>query len=209
MTIAVNDPISDFIHGPYNHCAGRFEVYFNPMHPDPITPGRREGGRHCDDTYIWAMESNINKYDKIFRFSFLSLCKFTKFLFWLVAFCIPEMILYPLIFKFITTHTNRSASTGLLMPEVIKRRRQQTSLNINVTFISCVAQFLTNIIFLILMKGFFGKSKFYHALFALVTTSFNFNVLPIFYIFMTDDQLKRAIQYRKSFIDILTVFFSL
>ena len=95
------------------------------------------------------------------------------------------------------------------MPEVIKRRRQQTSLNINVTFISCVAQFLTNIIFLILMKGFFGKSKFYHALFALVTTSFNFNVLPIFYIFMTDDQLKRAIQYRKSFIDILTVFFSL
>ena len=32
-------PTFDFIHGPYNHCLGRFEVYFNPKHPDPITQG--------------------------------------------------------------------------------------------------------------------------------------------------------------------------
>ncbi len=34
-------PILDFMHGPYNHCIGRFEVYFNPKHPDPITSGEK------------------------------------------------------------------------------------------------------------------------------------------------------------------------
>jgi len=34
-------PILDFMHGPYNHCIGRFEVYFNPKHPDPITSGNK------------------------------------------------------------------------------------------------------------------------------------------------------------------------
>jgi hypothetical protein len=33
-------PIFDFMHGPYNHCIGRFEVYFTPKHLDPITPGK-------------------------------------------------------------------------------------------------------------------------------------------------------------------------
>jgi hypothetical protein len=35
----VSYPVADFIHGPYYHCIGRFEVYFNPTHPDPLTPG--------------------------------------------------------------------------------------------------------------------------------------------------------------------------
>jgi hypothetical protein len=39
MTLSVQFPISDFIHGPFNRCIGRFETFFNPMHPDPITPG--------------------------------------------------------------------------------------------------------------------------------------------------------------------------
>ena len=59
MTAAVQYPIADFIHGPFNHCIGRFEVYFNPTHSDPFTPGRREGGRHCDQTILWALETNL------------------------------------------------------------------------------------------------------------------------------------------------------
>ena len=39
MTIMVQYPVGDFIHGPFNHCLGRFEVYFDPKHPDPFTPG--------------------------------------------------------------------------------------------------------------------------------------------------------------------------
>ena len=41
MTISVQYPVSDFIHGPLNLCIGRFEVYFNPYHPDTITEGKK------------------------------------------------------------------------------------------------------------------------------------------------------------------------
>jgi hypothetical protein len=47
MDLTFQFPIVDFVHGPYNHCIGRFEVYFNPLHPDPLTPGRRKGEQHC------------------------------------------------------------------------------------------------------------------------------------------------------------------
>ena len=157
MAMAVNYPISDFIHGPYNHCIGRFEVYFNPKHPDPFTPGRREGGRHCDDTYIWATVPDLSQGTRIFRLSIFSICKFTKLLFWLVTFCVPEMILYPVTFRYITTSTNQIARSGILLPDMVTRRRQQNSINIYVTWLACIAQFVTNIIFVVLMKGFFGK----------------------------------------------------
>jgi hypothetical protein len=39
MTISLQYPVSDYIHGPFNYCKGRFEVFFNPMHSDPFTPG--------------------------------------------------------------------------------------------------------------------------------------------------------------------------
>ena len=68
--------------------------------------GRREGGRHCDDTYIWATQPDLNQLSKVFRLSFFSLCKFTKVLFWLVTFCVPEMILYPITFRYIASNTN-------------------------------------------------------------------------------------------------------
>ena len=41
MTISVQYPVSDFIHGPLNLCIGRFEVYFNPYHPDTKTEGKK------------------------------------------------------------------------------------------------------------------------------------------------------------------------
>jgi hypothetical protein len=48
MTVALSYPVDDSVHGPFNHCVGRFEVYFNPKHPDPITPGRRQCGKRCN-----------------------------------------------------------------------------------------------------------------------------------------------------------------
>jgi hypothetical protein len=33
MTLILQFPVFDFMQGPYNHCIGRFEVYFNPTHP--------------------------------------------------------------------------------------------------------------------------------------------------------------------------------
>ena len=39
MTVSLQFPIFDYPQGPFNFCIGRFEVFFNPKHPDPITPG--------------------------------------------------------------------------------------------------------------------------------------------------------------------------
>ena len=39
ITFSLQFPIFDFPQGPFNHCIGRFEVYFDPKHPDPFTPG--------------------------------------------------------------------------------------------------------------------------------------------------------------------------
>ncbi len=40
ITLSMQYPVSDFIHGPLNHCIGRFEVYFNPYHLDTKTEGK-------------------------------------------------------------------------------------------------------------------------------------------------------------------------
>lgn len=40
MTLAMQFPIRDSIHGPYHHCMGRFEIYYNPFHHDTTTPGK-------------------------------------------------------------------------------------------------------------------------------------------------------------------------
>ena len=50
VTISVQYPVSDFIHGPFNLCIGRFEVYFNPYHPDTITEGNKL--RYCGHKQI-------------------------------------------------------------------------------------------------------------------------------------------------------------
>ncbi len=39
MTISLQFPVGNHIHGPYNNCVGRFEIFFNPTHPDPFTSG--------------------------------------------------------------------------------------------------------------------------------------------------------------------------
>jgi hypothetical protein len=66
---------------------------------------------------------------------------------------------------------------------------------------------VTNIIFLVLMKGFFGKSKFYHSLFAIITISFNFNFMPIFYIMLIDGSLKKAISEPGAYLKVAKIIF--
>jgi len=39
ITLSSIFPVTDYKHGPYNHCIGRFEIYFDPKNMDPITPG--------------------------------------------------------------------------------------------------------------------------------------------------------------------------
>jgi hypothetical protein len=48
-------------------------------------------------------------------------------------------------------------------------------------------------IFVVLLILFFGESNFYGQLAALVNVCFNLNLIPIFYIIMIDDEIKRSI----------------
>lgn len=58
VTISVQYPISDFIHGPFNLCIGRFEVYFNPYHPDTITEGNLTKNQH-NYNFIYNMTKDM------------------------------------------------------------------------------------------------------------------------------------------------------
>jgi hypothetical protein len=107
MVVTVQFPISDTLHGPYSRCMGRFETYFNPMHPDPITPGRRKGEEYCQATQRWVLEFGINQYEYIFRLFFFLGCKITTHFIWIVMFGIPEIILYATTFRHIIIHNNQ------------------------------------------------------------------------------------------------------
>ena len=206
MTVSVQFPISEFIHGPYQFCIGRFETYFNPTHPDPFTPGRREGKRHCEDTGTWAFEPNINDFEQIFRVILLSSCWMTKGIYWIAMLSLPEIVLYYITFEHIKIHTNRTELSGILNPEVMNRRKQKNTLNIIMTFWAWLAQFATNITYVIVLKLFFGKYRFFQALFAAFTVSLNFNIMPLFYIALADEDLKSAI-LRKEYSTAARLFF--
>ena len=108
MTISLQYPVSDYIHGPFNYCKGRFEVFFNPTHPDPITPGRREGERHCVEAQRWALESvAASRIDRLFKVSVFVSCKISRTLFYILTMSLPEMIIYPITFLSIIIHNNQ------------------------------------------------------------------------------------------------------
>ena len=87
-----------------------------------------------------------------------------------------------------------------LKSETMKRRNQQNTMNIYATFWAWLAQFFTNILDLFLLHVFYGQHIFVHAVFAYLHLTLNFNILPLFYIIVADEQLKAAIfakQYKE------------
>jgi len=94
----------------------------------------------------------------------------------------------------------KSFITGLLNPEIIKNRKQKNNLNIIMTFWVWFAQFVNNIIYMVLIKMFLGKVRFYHSLLAVLTIFVNFNVLPLFYIVIADEDFKMAIVQKEYFV---------
>ncbi len=108
MTLSVQYPISDYVHGPYNYCKGRFEVYFNPTHPDPMTPGRREGEKNCVESKRWAFDSmSYTGIEHFFKVSVFVSCKISRTLFYILTLSLPELVLYPLTFLHIIRHNKQ------------------------------------------------------------------------------------------------------
>ncbi len=93
----------------------------------------------------------------------------------------------------------------IYLQEVIKHRKQQNSLNIIMTVWTGIAQFVTNIIYIIVIKIFFGGDKFYQDLLAVFTISLNFNILPLFYIALADENFKSAF-LRREYLNAIRLF---
>jgi len=155
----------------------------------------------------WANEPNIGTSIHILRMIQATLCVTSKWLFHIVAMSIPEVILYPITFHHMLKLTNMPGLSGALKSETIKRRNQQNSTNIYVTFWAWLAQFLTNVLDLILLHILYGQYIFYHSLFAYLHLTLNFTIMPLFYIIVADEQLKTAI-FTKQYKEVIKILFT-
>jgi cytochrome bd-type quinol oxidase subunit 1 len=57
------------------------------------------------------------------------------------------------------------------------------------------------------MFVFYGKVRFYHHLFVILTIGLNFNVLPLFYIVLADNQFKTFLLNR-DYYNMIKLFFA-
>ena len=164
----------------------------------------REGESYCTATQRWTEHAKLSSIEYFFRFYWVICCKSTIFCTPIFMCGIPEMILYSATFYHIIIHNKKTA--GILNSDAIKRRKQQNMLNIKITFCSWLDQLGTNITYLILLTFFFGKHRFSHILLAISTIFLNFNILPLIYLMMADEDLKLFV-LNKDYWNLLKMFF--
>lgn len=206
--LIVQFPPSDFAQGPYNYCLGRFEVYFNPQHPDPITPGRRQGLDWCDIHYQLLYESYGSWPLFAFRLIHFILCRAAILVYFVFVLSFPEAILYAITFWSILGSTNAAAVSGILRSDVLKRRKKQNYLNIYLTFWAWVIQYFTNTCNLLVTKYIYGRSPFLHSLFSLFQLTFNFTIMPFLYVLVADETIKTHL-IKKEFVAALKLLFTM
>lgn len=155
--------------------------------------GLQGGINYCAETWLWALDPQTSAIQFPFRIMLWLGCFLTTRSLWVIMFGLPEIMMYSLTFAFIQKHTDQTALSGILRPEAIKRRRKQNTLNLIMTFWTWIAQFITNIFYIVVMMVFYGKDRFLQILFAAFTVCLNFNVLPLFYVLLADDDFKSAL----------------
>lgn len=89
----------------------------------------------------------------------------------------------------------------------MKRRNQQNTMNIYATFLVWLVQFLTNILAMFLLHVFYGQHIFAQAVVAVLHLTLNFDILPLFYVTLADEQLKAAI-FAKDYKEVVRIVFS-
>lgn len=159
-------------------------------------------------TERWANQANLSSFQYFYRLCWLICCKVTIYGIPIVMCGIPEVFLYSATFYHIITQHQKTALAGILNSDVIKRRKQQNKLNIKITFCAWLAQLGTNITYLILLTFFFGKHRLSHILLAISTICLHFNILPLFYLTMVDDDLKLFV-LNKEYLNLLKLMFGL
>ena len=160
---------------------------------------------YCTETQLCALDSGVSKAQFPFRLLLLMSCLLTTNSMWIIFSGLPEIVMYSITFSYIKRSTNQTAVSGILRPEIIKKRRKQNTLNLIMTFWTWLVQFITNILCVVVMKLFFGKDRYFQTLFATFLVFLNFNILPLFYVALADNEFKTAIMNR-DFRSIVNIF---
>jgi hypothetical protein len=71
-----------------------------------------------------------------------------------------------------------------------------------------LAQFITNMFLVVLVKIVYGKDQFVFLAIGLVALFFNFNVLPFIYIILSNDKIKKAL-FGKEYFQMVRLLFEL
>jgi hypothetical protein len=137
----------------------------------------------------------------------LASCELTRYAYYIFMISLPEILLYWATFSYIQHDIRTTALSGILNPDAIKRRKQKNTVNIKMTCWTWLAQFVTNIMYIIVLKIFFGKIRYYQGIFAVLTICLNFNILPLFYITLADEDFKSSI-LRKEYFYAFKLFFN-
>lgn len=190
VTLFTQFPIEDFPQGPYNFCLGRFEVYYNPLHNDTTTPGRRAGLDICDIHTKYAFDGDTDLGRRMVWFVLMCLCHTSRSSYILLSTSLPEAVLYILTFWHLKKATNKIASSGVLRPEAMRMRRKQNTFSIYYSLAAWVLQFLNNSFQIFSRIVFIGTNYYLHALFAIFTLTFNFAILPFLYMVAGSDDVK-------------------
>ncbi len=76
------------------------------------------------------------------------------------------------------------------------------------TFWAWLAQFITNMFLVLVVKIVYGKDQFVFLFLGLVAFFFNFNVLPLIYIILGNDKIKKAL-YGKEYFKLVKLLFEI
>lgn len=209
ITLVAQFPADEFAQGPYFFCIGRFEVYFNPQHLDPVTPGRRKGMSYCDVHFKLLDESYDNWPLFALRLLHFFLCWQFMIIYVILTFSFLDAALYAVTFYRILDSTKAIAKTGILRPDIVRNRRNQNTLNIYITFLAWLIQYIANLSNLLAFFFIFGSNNFLQLLFSLFQLSFNFTVMPFLYILVADRVFKDFLirrQFMSAFLHLINLY---
>lgn len=196
MVLLIQLPPSEIGQASFYVCLGRFEVFFDPLHPDSVSPGRRVVTDVCQKWYISSdNQSEIFKMPKLFRVGFAATCEISVCLIYGVLTGLPQMFLYYKLYRHIHLHNVKVSSMNLLKPEVEKLRRQQGLINIHVTCVAWILEAACNILNIVYIKYLYGMTLFVHLLSSVFQLSFNYVLMPFLFYIVADVELRSAIYH--------------
>jgi len=196
IVIFIQLPPSEYGQASFYVCIGRFEVFFNPLHPDAVSPGRR---REIDVCQRWNQpfdeESEQGRWQPAIQTVFFIGCRISALVIIAISSGIPQIFLYFRLYRNIHLHNKRIFSMNLLKPEVERQRHKQGKMNIHTTCLAWIIEGISNAFNVFYAKYLYGMSPFVHLLSSVLQLSFNFVFMPFLFVIVADVEIRSALYH--------------